>query len=75
MKIPGVFPVALLAAAYAFLQSLASGVSMLEFWWVPVAVALLGVLLKWLDVLRPVSIDMGMRTIENDSKLRRFWLG
>lgn len=75
MKVPGVVATALIAAVYAFLQSLASGVSVLEFWWVPVAVALLGVLLKWLDVRRSVSVEMGMRGTENDSKLRRFFLG
>ena len=72
MTIPGVLSVAVVAAVSAFLQSLASGLSMLEFSWVPVAVTLLGVLLKWWDVRRPV---LGVRGIENDSKLRRFLLG
>lgn len=75
MKVPGVVATALIVAVYAFLQSLASGVSVLEFWWVPVAVALLEVLIKWLDVRRSVSVEMGMRGAENDSKLRRFFLG
>lgn len=79
MKVPGVLVTALIAALYAFLQSLASGVSVLESWWVPVAVAALGVLVKWLDVLGPVkprlTINGTSRAIKTDSKLRRFFLG
>lgn len=73
MKVPGVVATALITALYAFLQTLTSGVSVLEGWWVPVAVAVLGVLLKWLEVSgQPQG---GQRDIENDSKSRRFWLG
>lgn len=78
MTIPGVLSVAVVAALSAFLQSLASGLSMLEFSWVPVAVTLLGVLLKWWDVFRQAQEPgavLGVRGIENDSKLRRFLLG
>jgi hypothetical protein len=79
MKIPGVLAVALVAEATMFLHVLASGISALDQWWAPVLVALLGALLKWLDVQRPtgptVTINGVPRTIKNDSKLRRFFLG
>lgn len=74
MRVPGVVATALLTAVYAFVQALATGVSVLDQWWVPVAVALLGVLLKWLDVTKPKP-EGGQRGIEDDSKMRRFLLG
>ncbi len=79
MKVPGVLATALIAGASTFLQVLASGISVLDVWWAPVTVALLGALLKWVDVARPVKKGLmpngTSRKIENGSKLRRFWLG
>lgn len=73
MRVPGVVATALFAALYAFVQALASGVSVLEQWWVPVAVAVLGALLKWLEVAQ--AKPEGQRDIAPDSKWERFLLG
>lgn len=73
MRVPGVVATALFTAMYAFVQALANGVSVLEQWWVPVAVAILGALLKWLEVAR--AKPEGQWEIAPESKLERFLLG
>lgn len=73
MRVPGVIATALFTAIYAFVQALASGVSVLDQWWVPVAVAVLGVILKWLEVAQ--AKPEGQREIAPESKWQRFLLG
>ena len=71
MKIPGSIPILLIVAVQALLLELAAGVSVFGNWWVPIAVAVLGALLKFLDVQRVA----GTRSVDNGSKLRRWLLG
>jgi len=73
VKIPGVLYTAVVAALYALLDSLATGVSALDALWVPTAITLLGMAAKWLDMQKPAG---GERSLDGDgSAARRFWLG
>jgi len=65
MRVPGVLQTVLIAGAYALIESLTTGVVVLEGWWVPVAVAVLGLVAKWLELLRsPKRADM--RSLERE---------
>jgi len=73
MRVPGALWTVLIAAATAFLQSLASGLGGLDVWWAALAVALVGFVLKLIDLYRPGAGVVAFGS--GESRWRRFWLG
>jgi hypothetical protein len=71
MQIPGSIPILLIVAVVTFVREITASVLVLDNWWGPIAVAVLGALLKFLNV-HQVS---GTRSIDDGSKMRRWLLG